>query len=68
MCLVVYTIYFFPEPARQNNGKASILGDATRILRDLIVQVESLRKENVALVTESRYVSSSSLSVHILRK
>lgn len=45
------------EPARQNNGKASILSDATRLLRDLILQVESLRKENVALVTESRYVT-----------
>ncbi|XXG38968.1 hypothetical protein AAC387_Pa01g0050 [Persea americana] len=45
------------EPARQNNGKASILGDATRILRDLFAQVECLRKENVALVTESHYVT-----------
>ncbi|KAJ6791832.1 transcription factor bHLH47-like [Iris pallida] len=45
------------EPARQNNGKASILGDATRLVRDLILQVESLRKENVALVTESGYVT-----------
>lgn len=45
------------EPARQNNGKASILGDATRILRDLLLKVESLRKENTALVTESHYVT-----------
>ncbi|KAJ6811892.1 transcription factor bHLH47-like [Iris pallida] len=45
------------EPDRQNNGKASILSDATRLLRDLILQVEYLRKENVALVTESRYVT-----------
>lgn len=49
----------FTEPERQNNGKASILGDATRLVRDLIQQVESLRKENAALVTESHYVSSS---------
>ncbi|XP_008807714.2 transcription factor BHLH062-like [Phoenix dactylifera] len=45
------------EPARQNNGKASILGDATRLLQDLIAQVESLRMENAALVTESQYVA-----------
>ncbi|XP_072992486.1 transcription factor BHLH062-like [Typha latifolia] len=45
------------EPERQNCGKASILGDTTRILRDLLAQVESLRKENAALLTESRYVT-----------
>ncbi|MQL78956.1 hypothetical protein Taro_011408 [Colocasia esculenta] len=45
------------EPARQNNGKASILNDTTRLLRDMLAQVESLRKENAALVTESRYVT-----------
>lgn len=45
------------EPSRQNNGKASILGDATRILRDLILQVQSLRKQNVALTKESYYVT-----------
>lgn len=61
----VNTVYFPTEPAPQNSGKASILTDATRILRDLILQVESLRKENVALVTESRYVSSSSLNTYI---
>lgn len=48
---------YFTEPAHQNSGKASILGDATRILRDLFAQVECLRKENAALVTESHYVS-----------
>ncbi|XP_020241662.1 transcription factor bHLH47-like [Asparagus officinalis] len=45
------------EPRLENNGKASVLGAASRILRDLIVQVESLRKENVALMTESSYVT-----------
>ncbi|KAH7683897.1 Myc-type basic helix-loop-helix (bHLH) domain-containing protein [Dioscorea alata] len=45
------------EPSRQNNGKACILGDATRLLRDLIAQVKSLRKENAALVSESSYVT-----------
>lgn len=50
--------YLFAEPDRQNNGKACILSDTTRIVRDLIAQVESLRKENAALQTESHYVSS----------
>ncbi|XP_031477768.1 protein IRON-RELATED TRANSCRIPTION FACTOR 3 isoform X2 [Nymphaea colorata] len=45
------------EPARQNNGKATILSDATRILRDLLTQVDHLRKENAALLTESRYIT-----------
>lgn len=46
------------EPAQQNKGKAIILGDASRILRDLFAQVESLRKENAALLTESSYVTA----------
>ncbi|KMZ57459.1 hypothetical protein ZOSMA_85G00210 [Zostera marina] len=45
------------EPTRQNNGKASILGEATKLLRDLVVQVESLKRENVTLLSESRYVT-----------
>ncbi|XP_066337359.1 transcription factor BHLH062-like isoform X1 [Miscanthus floridulus] len=43
---------------RQNTGKATVLGDAARVLRDLITQVESLRKEQCALVSERQYVSS----------
>ncbi|XP_068637940.1 protein IRON-RELATED TRANSCRIPTION FACTOR 3-like [Aristolochia californica] len=45
------------EPTRQNNGKASILCDASRLLRDLLMQVESLKKENASLLTETHYVS-----------
>lgn len=44
------------EPDRQNNGKACVLGDTTRILKDLVSQVESLRKENITLKNESHYV------------
>lgn len=54
------------EPARQNNGKATILVDASRILQDLLAQVESLRKENAALLTESSYVSFSNLALFSL--
>jgi hypothetical protein len=34
-----------------------VLGDAARVLRDLITQVESLRQEQSALVSERQYVS-----------
>jgi hypothetical protein len=47
---------FFSETDKQNNGKATILGDTTRILRELLSQVDALRKENAALVKESHYV------------
>ena len=47
----------FAEADRQNNGKACILTDTTRILRDLLAQLESLRKENSTLQNESHYVS-----------
>nr|CAB3490227.1 unnamed protein product [Digitaria exilis] len=48
----------FTDLDRQNTGKATILGDATRELRDLVTQVESLRKEQSALLSERQYVSS----------
>lgn len=52
------------EPDRQNNGKACILGDTTRILKDLLSQVESLRKENSALKNESHYVALERNELH----
>ncbi|TVU37740.1 hypothetical protein EJB05_11073 [Eragrostis curvula] len=45
------------EPDRQNNGKACVLNDTTRILKDQLSQVDSLRKENSALKNESHYVA-----------
>ena len=47
----------FTEQTRQNNGKASILDDATRLLHHLLTEVKCLRRENVALLSESHYVS-----------
>nr|AFK40874.1 unknown [Lotus japonicus] len=41
----------------QNNGKASILCEASRLLKDLLCQIESLKKENVSLLSESNYVT-----------
>lgn len=58
--IILTKFYKFAEDVKQNNSKASILNDATKILRDLIVQVESLRKENANLITETQYVSSRS--------
>ncbi|VAH41562.1 unnamed protein product [Triticum turgidum subsp. durum] len=45
------------EADRQTNGKACILTDTTRILQDLLSQLESLRKENSTLQNESHYVT-----------
>ncbi|XP_043725401.1 transcription factor bHLH47-like isoform X2 [Telopea speciosissima] len=45
------------ESARQNSGKASVLDEATRFLRDLLAQVECLKRENAALLSESHYVT-----------
>lgn len=41
----------------ENNGKASILCEAGRLLKDLFCQIESLKKENVTLLSESHYVT-----------
>lgn len=40
-----------------NNGKASILIEASRLLKDLLCQIQSLKKENVSLLSESHYVT-----------
>ncbi|CAI9112195.1 OLC1v1012611C2 [Oldenlandia corymbosa var. corymbosa] len=44
------------ELSDETNGKASILNEASRIMKDMLAQVESLRKENEALLSESQYV------------
>ena len=43
--------------SQTNTGKASILCETTRLLKDLLTQIESLKKDNVALLSESRYVT-----------
>ncbi|KAL6183122.1 hypothetical protein ACLB2K_044533 [Fragaria x ananassa] len=42
---------------QQNTGKATILCEATRLLKDLLGQIESLRSENVSLLSESNYMT-----------
>lgn len=69
-----FVILFFPflwflgiDLNEQNNGKASILCEASRLLKDLLCQIESLKKENVSLLSESNYVRLalfSSISLH----
>ncbi|KAL3813376.1 hypothetical protein ACJIZ3_014644 [Penstemon smallii] len=40
-----------------NNGKASMLRETVRLLKELFTQVDNLKKENVALLSESNYVT-----------
>ncbi|KAL0335611.1 UNVERIFIED_CONTAM: Transcription factor [Sesamum radiatum] len=39
------------------NGKATVLIEATRLVKDMLVQIECLKKENAALLSESQYVT-----------
>ncbi|KAL0384924.1 UNVERIFIED_CONTAM: Transcription factor [Sesamum radiatum] len=41
----------------QNNGKATVLIEATRMVKDMLVQIECLKKENATLLSESQYVT-----------
>ncbi|KAD0423218.1 hypothetical protein E3N88_44285 [Mikania micrantha] len=45
------------ELTEQNSGKASVLGETTRFVKDMIDQIKSLQKENAALLTETQYVT-----------
>ncbi|GMI87634.1 POPEYE [Hibiscus trionum] len=45
------------DPNQPNNGKASILCEAARLLKDLFSQIGSLKKENAFLLSESHYVN-----------
>ncbi|XP_058774592.1 transcription factor bHLH47-like [Vicia villosa] len=38
-----------------NNGKPSILCEASKLLKDLLCHIQSLKKENVSLLSESQY-------------
>lgn len=45
------------EPDHHDKGKASTLNHCIRFLHDLLAQVDCLRKENSALLSESHYVT-----------
>ncbi|EYU24387.1 hypothetical protein ABFS82_04G158700 [Erythranthe guttata] len=40
-----------------SNGKASLLTEATRLVKEMLTQIDSLKKENAALLSESQYVT-----------
>jgi len=46
------------ELTEPNNGKASIINETIRLLKDMISQIQSLRKENTTLLSESHYVAA----------
>lgn len=41
---------------QQNNGKASVLCEAAKWLKEITGQIDSLKKENTSLFSESQYV------------
>ncbi|KAI3686492.1 hypothetical protein L1987_80170 [Smallanthus sonchifolius] len=45
------------ELSEQNSGKASVLGETTRVVKDMIDQIKSLKTENAALLSETQYVT-----------
>nr|GMC52649.1 transcription factor bHLH47-like [Ipomoea batatas] len=44
------------ELSEQANGKATILNETVRSVKDLLGQIEHLKKENAALLSESEYL------------
>ncbi|KAI3768421.1 hypothetical protein L2E82_19088 [Cichorium intybus] len=44
------------ELAEQNSGKASILSETTRVVKHMLDQIISIKKENRTLLSESQYV------------
>ncbi|KAI3766187.1 hypothetical protein L2E82_16239 [Cichorium intybus] len=44
------------ELTEQNSGKASILIEATHVVKDMLDRIKSLKKENATLLSESQYV------------
>ena len=44
------------ELTQQNSGKASVLCEATRLLREFLGQIECLKKEHASLLSKSNYV------------
>ncbi|KAL8529606.1 hypothetical protein ACS0TY_006874 [Phlomoides rotata] len=44
------------ELSNQNNGKVSVLIEATRMVKDMLTQIKCLKKENAALLSESQYI------------
>nr|GMC48333.1 transcription factor bHLH47-like [Ipomoea batatas] len=54
------------ELSEQANGKATILNETVRSVKDLLGQIEHLKKENAALLSESEYAEISNLQNKLL--
>ncbi|KAL6997342.1 hypothetical protein U1Q18_007468 [Sarracenia purpurea var. burkii] len=48
----------------QNSGKASVLGETTRLLKEVHSQIDSLKIENAALLSEFQYVTIENNEIH----
>ncbi|CAA2959781.1 transcription factor bHLH47-like [Olea europaea var. sylvestris] len=45
------------ELSDQNNGKAFLLNEASRVVTETLVQIKSLKRENAGLLSESQYIT-----------
>lgn len=45
------------ELNQENNGKASVLTETIKLMKDMISRIQSLRKENATLLSESQYMT-----------
>ncbi|GAA0144246.1 basic helix-loop-helix transcription factor [Lithospermum erythrorhizon] len=51
------------ELSEANSGKASILGETIRNVKEMIARLQSLSKENTALLSEFNYVTSEAIEL-----
>ncbi|XP_017255659.1 transcription factor bHLH47 [Daucus carota subsp. sativus] len=53
------------EISEQTNGKACVIGETTRMVKDTLKQIECLKRENEALLFESQYVTSENNELQV---
>ncbi|KAL8097967.1 transcription factor bHLH47-like isoform X1 [Apium graveolens] len=53
------------EISEQANGKACIIGETSRMVKDMLKQIECLKRENEALLFESQYVTSENNELQV---
>ncbi|XP_057535593.1 transcription factor bHLH47 isoform X1 [Amaranthus tricolor] len=46
------------ELNQENNGKASVLNETIRLMKEMFCNIQSLRKENATLLSESQYMTA----------
>ncbi|GKD10685.1 26S proteasome regulatory subunit 4-like protein, partial [Tanacetum coccineum] len=52
--------------SEQNSGKASILGETTRVVKDMVGQIKSLRKENAASLYDAHSGGKREIQITML--